>query len=106
MRCEEIVKTLEVIKKSGELVFEHYKARGFKNTLIEVGIKNIIGICDTALEQIEREKGQDRTTVRSLVKSFDRHRMSVASLELRLKRKVDDAWNSFTLSIISNSKKK
>jgi len=28
MKEEEIVKTLEVIKKSGELVFEHYKARG------------------------------------------------------------------------------
>jgi len=56
MKCEEIIKTFEVIKKSGELVFEHYKARGFKNTLIEVGIKNIIGICDTALEQIAEEK--------------------------------------------------
>jgi hypothetical protein len=57
MRCEEIIKTFEVVKKSGELVLEHYKARGFKNTLIEVGIKNIIGICDTALEQIGKEKG-------------------------------------------------
>ncbi len=58
MKCEEIIKTLEVIKRSGEPVFEHCKARGFKNTLIEAGIKNIIGICDTALEQMEREKGQ------------------------------------------------
>jgi len=39
-------------------VFEHYKARGFKNSLIEVGIQNIIGICDTALEQIARGKGE------------------------------------------------
>jgi hypothetical protein len=53
---EEIIKTFEVVKKSGELVLEHYKARGFKNTLIEVGIKNIIGICDMALEQIAKEK--------------------------------------------------
>ena len=59
MKEEEIVKTLEVIKKSGELVFEHCKTRGFKNTLIEVGIKNIIGICDTALEQITKEKKED-----------------------------------------------
>jgi len=58
MKKEEIIKTFEVVKKSGELVLEHYKARGFKNTLIEVGIKNIIGICDTALEQIAKEKGE------------------------------------------------
>ena len=60
MKCEEIIETLEVIKKSGELVFEHYKAKGFKNTLIEVGIQNIIGTCDTALEQIAREKGEGK----------------------------------------------
>jgi len=60
MKCEEIIKTFEVVKKSGELVLEHYKARGFKNTLIEVGIKNIIGICDTALEQIAKEKGEGK----------------------------------------------
>jgi len=58
MRCEEIIKTFEVVKKSGELILEHYKARGFKNTLIEVGIKNIIGICDTTLEQIVKEKSE------------------------------------------------
>ncbi len=60
MKKEEIIKTFEVIKKSGELVFEHYKARGFKNTLIEVGIQNIIGTCDTALEQIAKEKGEEK----------------------------------------------
>jgi len=60
MEKEEIIKTLEVIRKSGELVFEHYKAKGFKNTLIEVGIQNIIGTCDTALEQIANEKGEEK----------------------------------------------
>ena len=60
MTNEEILKILEGIKKSGELVFEHYKARGFKNSLIEVGIKNIIGICDTALGQIAKEKGEGK----------------------------------------------
>jgi hypothetical protein len=60
MKEEEIIKTLEVIKKSGELVFEHYRARGFKNTLIEVGIQNIIGTCDTALVQIAKEKGEGK----------------------------------------------
>ena len=58
MEHEEIIKTFEVIKKSGELVFEHCKARGFKNSLIEVGIQNIIGTCNTALEQIAKEKDE------------------------------------------------
>ena len=58
MEHEEIIKTFEVIKKSGELVFEHFKAGGFKNSLIEVGIQNIIGTCDTALEQIAKENGE------------------------------------------------
>ena len=60
MKYEEIIKTFEVIKKSGELVFEHYKARGFKNSLIEVGIQNIIGTCNTALEQIAKERGEGK----------------------------------------------
>jgi hypothetical protein len=59
MNDEEIIKTLEFIKKSGELVFEHYKSKGFKNSLIEVGIQNIIGICKTALGQITKEKREE-----------------------------------------------
>jgi len=59
MKDEEMIKTLEAIKKSGELVFEHYKSQCFKNTLIEVGIQNIIGICETALEQITKEKREE-----------------------------------------------
>ena len=60
MKDEEIIKTLEAIKKSGELVFEHYKSRGFKNLLIEVGIQNIIGMCKTALELISKEKREEQ----------------------------------------------
>lgn len=59
MKDEQIIKTFEVIKKSGELVFEHYKSRGFKNSLIEVGIQNIIEMCRTALEQITKEKSEE-----------------------------------------------
>jgi hypothetical protein len=59
MKDEEIIKILEVIRKSGELVFEHYKSKGFKNTVIEVGIQNIIGMCKTALEQITKEKREE-----------------------------------------------
>jgi len=59
MKDEEMIKTLEAIKKSGELVFEHYKSKGFQNTLIEVGIQNIIGICKMALEQITKETREE-----------------------------------------------
>ncbi len=44
MKDEEIIKTFEVIKKSGELVFEHYKAGGFKNSLIEVWDRPGLGV--------------------------------------------------------------
>jgi hypothetical protein len=59
MKDEEIIKTFEIIKKSSELIFEHYKSKGFKNSLIEVGIQNIIGMCRTALEQIAKEKREE-----------------------------------------------
>lgn len=59
MKDEEIIKTLEVIKKSGELVLEHYKSRGFRNNLIEIGIQNIIDMCKTALKQITQEKREE-----------------------------------------------
>lgn len=59
MKDEEIIKTMEVIKKSGELVLEHYKSRGFRNNLIEVGIQNIIDMCKIALEQITQEKREE-----------------------------------------------
>jgi hypothetical protein len=59
MKDEEIIKTLEVIKKSGELVLEHHKSRGFRNNLIEVGIQNIIDMCKIALEQMTQEKREE-----------------------------------------------
>ncbi|MGD0916325.1 MAG: hypothetical protein ABSB22_07700 [Thermodesulfobacteriota bacterium] len=59
MKDEEIRKAFEVIGKSAELVLEHHKSRGFRNSVIEVGIQNIIDTCKIALEQItkgQREK--------------------------------------------------
>ena len=59
MKDEEIIRSFEIIKKSGELVLEHYKSRGFKNNIIEVGIQNIIDMCKIALEQITQEKREE-----------------------------------------------
>lgn len=59
MRDEEIIKAFEVIKKSGELVLEHHQSRGFRNSLIEVGLQNIIDMCKIALEQIYKEKREE-----------------------------------------------
>jgi len=53
-----MIETLEALK-SGELVFEHYKSKGFQNTLIGVGIQNIIGICKKAIEQIAKRKEEN-----------------------------------------------
>ena len=59
MKDEEIIWSFEIIKKSGELVLEHYKSRGFRNSVIEVGIRNIIDICKLNLEQDTEEKGKE-----------------------------------------------
>ena len=59
MKDEEIIRTFQIIKKSGELVLEHYKSRGFRNNLIEVGIQNIIDMCKIALKQITQERREE-----------------------------------------------
>jgi hypothetical protein len=55
-----IVEVLRNIKKSTELVFEHYKyferAKGFKNSLIEIGLKNIIGMAQDGINEVEQTK--------------------------------------------------
>jgi hypothetical protein len=52
----EIRKILENIRQSGVLVLEHYRSRGFKNTMIEVGLKNIIELAQGGIDQIEKGK--------------------------------------------------
>jgi len=47
---------LDIIKKSAEILLEHYEHRGFKNTLFETGLKNIIAISDEAIYEINKEK--------------------------------------------------
>ena len=55
----EMRKILENILQSARLVLEHYKSRGFKNTLIEVGLNNIIGMTETAIEMIEKNQAKE-----------------------------------------------
>lgn len=49
---KEAVKIFENITKSVELVLEHYKSRGFKNSLIEVGLRNIISLAKEGIDLI------------------------------------------------------
>ena len=55
----EMRKILENILQSARLVLEHYRSRGFKNTLIEVGLNNIIGMTETAIEMIEKNQAKE-----------------------------------------------
>ncbi len=52
----DVLKILEDIKKSAELVFEHYQSRGLKDTLIEIGPKNIITLAKDGMKQLESPK--------------------------------------------------
>ena len=56
---EKLRKILENVEQSGRLVLEHYRSRGFKNTLIEVGLNNIIGMTETAIEMIEKNQTKE-----------------------------------------------
>jgi len=53
MEKGEVIKILEIIKKSAELVLTHHEARGFKNSITEIGLKNIIGLRQDCIDGIE-----------------------------------------------------
>ena len=53
---EDLLKKLEVINKSAELLLTHYETKGFKNTFMEVGLKNILAMSQEAINEIEEEK--------------------------------------------------
>ncbi len=55
----EIRKVLENILQSARLVLEHYQARGFRNSLIEVGLRNIMGLAEAAIEMIEKNQAKE-----------------------------------------------
>ncbi len=49
-----------IIKKSAEILLEHYESRGFKNTLMETGMKNILELSNSILEDIRNGKDRER----------------------------------------------
>lgn len=53
---ENTIHKITIIKKSAEILLEHYLSKGIKNTLMETGIKNILEITSSVLEDIEKEK--------------------------------------------------
>jgi len=56
---EHLIKKLDIIKKSAELLLEHYETKEFKSTLMEVGLKNILSMSQEAIAEIEEEKASE-----------------------------------------------
>jgi len=56
---EHLIKKLDIIKKSAELLLEHHETREFKSTLMEVGLKNILSMSQEAIDEIEKEKASE-----------------------------------------------
>ena len=56
---EHLIKKLDIIKKSAELLMDHHETRGFKDNLIRVGLQNIISISQEAIDEIEKEKAPE-----------------------------------------------
>jgi len=54
---EELLKKLNAIKRSAEILLENYQTRAFKNNIEKVGLENILGICKEAIREIEEERG-------------------------------------------------
>jgi hypothetical protein len=56
---EHLINKLDIIKKSAELLLEHHETRGLKNSLMEVGLKNILAMSQEAILEIEKEKAPE-----------------------------------------------
>jgi len=56
---EDITKKLDIIKKSAELLLEHYETKEIKNRLLVVGLKNILNMSQEAIHEIEEEKASE-----------------------------------------------
>jgi len=56
---ETLLKKLDIIKKSSELLLEHQESRVVKDTLMMVGLKNIIAMSQKAIAEIEIEKAPE-----------------------------------------------
>ncbi len=53
---ERIKDLLEKIKRTAKIILEHQTSRSFKNSIIILGVENIITMCKEAVDEIEKEK--------------------------------------------------
>ena len=51
---EELLKKLNAIKRSAEILLENYQTRAFKNNIEKVGLENILGISREAIDEIQK----------------------------------------------------
>jgi hypothetical protein len=56
---EHLIKKLDILKKRAELLLEHHETKEFKSSLMEVGLKNILGISQEAIDEIKEEKASE-----------------------------------------------
>ena len=56
---EDIVTKVKAIKRTAEILMEHHESRAFKNTIMGVGLKNIIAISQEAIDELEKEKASE-----------------------------------------------
>jgi hypothetical protein len=56
---EDLMEKLKFINRTAEILMEHYESRPFKNSIMGVGLRNIIGISQEAIDEIEKEKAPE-----------------------------------------------
>jgi hypothetical protein len=59
---EDIITKVNAIKRTAEILMEHQEGRLIKNTVMDVGLKNIIGISQNVIDEIEKEKAPEPPT--------------------------------------------
>jgi len=59
---EEIVKKLNTIRRTAEIILEHQSSRAFGNDTINHGTKTIIDLCKNAIDEIEKGRKEEYFT--------------------------------------------
>jgi hypothetical protein len=56
---EDIITKVKAIRRTAEILMEHEEARLFRNTVMDVGLKNIVGISQNVIDDLEKEKAPE-----------------------------------------------
>ena len=56
---QDLISKLSAIKRTSEILLEHYETRGFKDNLMKEGLKNILNMSQEAIAEIEEEKAPE-----------------------------------------------